>query len=212
MSAVKLTDTVALFPLHGTILLPGSVLPLHIFESRYRQMVEHVMENDDLLIGIIQPAAQDSNKLCKIGCAGSIEQSQQLPKGNYLIQLHGESRFQIVEELQTDTPYRIAIVEYSSFPNDTENSSLSKDSNLLYQNFRKYSERNKLKIEWEKIEDIPAHYLVNLLSMNLNFSGIEKQTLLESPDLDTRLDDLICLMEMSNPNEVISESPPNFLN
>ena len=48
------------------------------------------MENNDLLIGIIQPAAQDSNKLCKIGCAGSIEQSQQLPKGNYLIQLHGE--------------------------------------------------------------------------------------------------------------------------
>ena len=48
MSTVKLTDTVALFPLHGTILLPGSVLPLHIFESRYRQMVEHVMENDDL--------------------------------------------------------------------------------------------------------------------------------------------------------------------
>ena len=74
MSTVKLTDTVALFPLHGTILLPGSVLPLHIFESRYRQMVEHVMENDDLLIGIIQPTAQDSKKLCKIGCAGSIEQ------------------------------------------------------------------------------------------------------------------------------------------
>ncbi|MEC9361509.1 MAG: LON peptidase substrate-binding domain-containing protein, partial [SAR324 cluster bacterium] len=83
MSAEKLTDTIALFPLHGTILLPGSVLPLHIFESRYRQMVEHVMENDDMLIGIIQPAAQDSKKLCKIGCAGSIEQSQQLPKGNY---------------------------------------------------------------------------------------------------------------------------------
>jgi len=212
MSAVKLTDTVALFPLHGTSLLPGSVLPLHIFESRYRQMVEHVLENDDLLIGIIQPAAQDSKKLCKIGCAGSIEQSQQLPKGNFLIQLHGESRFQIVEELETDTPYRIAKVEYSSFPHDTENSSLSKDSNLLYQNFRKYSEKNKLKIEWAKIEDIPAHYLVNLLSMNLDFSGIEKQTLLESPDLNTRLDDLICLMEMSNPNEIISESSPNFLN
>ena len=212
MSAVKLTDTVALFPLHGTILLPGSVLPLHIFESRYRQMVEHVLENDDLLIGIIQPAAQDSKKLCKIGCAGSIEQSQQLPKGNYLIQLHGESRFKIVEELKTDTPYRQAKVEYSSFPNDTEDLSLSKDSGLLYQNFKEYSERNKLKIEWEKIEDIPANYLVNLLSMNLDFSGIEKQTLLESPDLDSRLDDLICLMGMSNPNEILTDFSPNFLN
>jgi Lon protease-like protein len=93
-----------------------------------------------------------------------------------------------------------------------EDSNLSKDADLLYQNFKEYSERNKLKIEWEKIEDIPAHYLVNLLSMNLDFSGIEKQTLLESPDLDTRLDDLICLMEMSNPHEVTADSSPNFLN
>ncbi len=39
MTTVKLIDTIPLFPLHKTILLPGSVLPLHIFESRYRQMV-----------------------------------------------------------------------------------------------------------------------------------------------------------------------------
>ena len=63
-----------------------------------------------------------------------------------------------------------------------------------------------------KIEDIPANYLVNLLSMNLDFSGIEKQTLLESPDLDSRLDDLICLMGMSNPDDILTDFSPNFLN
>jgi len=47
MSDIKLKERIALFPLHGTILLPGSVLPLHIFEPRYRQMVEDVMENGD---------------------------------------------------------------------------------------------------------------------------------------------------------------------
>ena len=73
-------------------------------------------------------------------------------------------------------------------------------------------ERKNLKIEWDKIEDIPANYLVNLLSMNLDFSGIEKQTLLESPDLDTRLEDLISLMEMSIHNEISNDSLPNFLN
>ena len=212
MSEIKLKETIALFPLHGTILLPGSVLPLHIFESRYKQMVEHVTENGDLLIGIIQPTAQDSKKLCNIGCVGSIEHSQKLPKGNYLIQLHGESRFQVVEEIDTETPFRKARVAYSLFPNDMKQSSLSKNADLLYENFKEYSEKNKLKIEWDKIEDIPANYLVNLLSMNLDFSGIEKQTLLESPDLDTRLEDLIALMEMSNPNEMSKEFLPNFLN
>jgi len=150
--------------------------------------------------------------LCKIGCVGSIEQAQKLPKGNYLIQLHGESRFQIVEELETETPYRQARVGYSLFPNDLEQSTLSESADLLYENFKEYSERNKLKIEWNKIEDIPANYLVNLLSMNLDFSGIEKQTLLESPDLNTRLEDLINLMGMSNPSEFSKDFLPNLLN
>ena len=164
------------------------------------------------MIGIIQPQTLDSKKLCDVGCAGTVELSQQLPKGNYLIQLHGKSRFQIVEELETDTLYRKAKVEYSSFSHDIEEAHLSKDIELLYKNFREYSERNKLKIEWEKIEEIPSNYLVNLLSMNLDFSGIEKQTLLESPDLDSRLEDLIALMEMSGSSEDLADSSPNYLN
>ncbi len=200
MPDVKLVEIIPLFPLHGTILLPGSILPLHIFETRYRQMVEHVLENDELMIGIIQPETLDSKKLCDVGCAGTIEHSQQLPKGNY------------VEELKTDTLYRRAKVKYSSFTHDIEEASLSKDIELLYKNFREYSERNKLKIEWEKIEEIPANYLVNLLSMNLDFSGIEKQTLLESPDLDSRLEDLIALMGMSGSSEDFADSSPNYLN
>ena len=212
MPDLKLVEIIPLFPLHGTILLPGSVLPLHIFEARYRQMVEHILETDELMVGIIQPEAQDSKKLCNVGCAGTIEHSQQLPKGNYMIQLHGKSRFQIVEELETETLYRKAKVEYSSFTHDIEEKSLSKDVELLYKNFREYSERNKLKIEWEKIEEIPANYLVNLLSMNLDFSGIEKQTLLESPDLDSRLEDLIALMGMSDLNKDLADSSPNYLN
>ena len=48
--------------------------------------------------------------------------------------------------------------------------------------------------------------------MNLDFSGIEKQTLLESPDLDTRLEDLISLMEMSQHIEDSKDFLPNFLN
>ena len=212
MPDLKLVEIIPLFPLHGTILLPGSVLPLHIFEARYRQMVEHILENNELMVGIIQPEAQDSKKLCNVGCAGTIEHSQQLPKGNYMIQLHGKSRFQIVEELETETLYRKARVEYSSFSHDTKEANLSKDTKLLYKNFREYSERNKLKIEWEKIEEIPANYLVNLLSMNLDFSGIEKQTLLESPDLDSRLEDLIALMGMSGLSEDSTDSSPNYLN
>ena len=48
--------------------------------------------------------------------------------------------------------------------------------------------------------------------MHLDFSGIEKQTLLESPDLDSRLEDLIALMGMSSLIEDLADSSPNYLN
>ena len=48
--------------------------------------------------------------------------------------------------------------------------------------------------------------------MNLDFSGIEKQTLLESPDLDSRLEDLIALMGMSDLSEDLDDSSQNYLN
>ena len=63
-----------------------------------------------------------------------------------------------------------------------------------------------------KNREIPANYLVNLLSMNLDISGIEKQTLLESPNLDSRLEDLIALMGMSDLSEDLADSSPNYLN
>jgi len=112
-----LPETIALFPLMGTILLPGNILPLHIFESRYRQMVENCIEEHPY-IGMIQPLGMNTEELYKIGCLGQMEHFRQLPNGNYLIRLQGEVRFQIEEELQTETLYRIAKVAYSHFLHD----------------------------------------------------------------------------------------------
>ncbi|SVE26368.1 uncharacterized protein METZ01_LOCUS479222, partial [marine metagenome] len=47
-------ETIPVFPLYGCILLPKTILPLNIFEPRYRQMIEHAIETEDL-IGMIQP-------------------------------------------------------------------------------------------------------------------------------------------------------------
>ncbi|GIS36765.1 MAG: hypothetical protein Ct9H90mP8_1850 [Pseudomonadota bacterium] len=54
-------QTIPVFPLYGCILLPKTILPLNIFEPRYRQMVEHAMESEEM-IGMIQPL----RKLMKI--------------------------------------------------------------------------------------------------------------------------------------------------
>lgn len=191
-----LPETIALFPLMGTILLPGNILPLHIFEPRYRQMVENCIEERPY-IGMIQPVSMKTEELYKIGCLGQIEHFRQLPNGNYLIRLQGEVRFQIEEELQTETLYRIAKVAYSHFLHDLREETAVLKKKPLYEAFKHYLEQRNLRIDWDKVEKIPVHQLVNVLSMNLEFNFLEKQTLLESHDVSTRFEDLIALLEMA---------------
>ena len=199
-------DVVPLFPLSGTILLPNTVLPLQIFEPRYRQMVEYASEKE-MVIGMIQPIQQDSEGLYQTGCLGKIEQLQQLPNGNYMIQLHGAIRFNMVRELEADTLYRQAQVDYTSYEQDLDDQSLNENPQKLYDAFRRYTEKKFIQIEWKKIEAIPVHYLVNILCMNLDFSCTEKQALLEAKNLAMRWECLLTLMEMAVAETTSGETP-----
>ena len=58
-------QTIPVFPLYGCILLPKTILPLNIFEPRYRQMVEHAMESEEI-IGMIKPLSETDENIHKI--------------------------------------------------------------------------------------------------------------------------------------------------
>ena len=192
----SLPKTIALFPLPGAILLPKSILPLHIFEPRYQQMVEDCMQGPPY-IGMIQPQEKNPNQLYTVGCLGKVEYHRQLPNGNYLIRLQGENRFEIEEEISSDKLYRKALVDYSSFSHDPQETEIALEKNPLYEAFQNYLEPRNMDIAWEKLETIPIPELVNILSMNLEFNYSEKQTLLESYNISTRWEDLINLLKMS---------------
>jgi len=205
----KLPKTIPVFPLYGCILLPKTILPLNIFEPRYRQMIEHAIEGEDL-IGMIQPLSNEDHDIHKIGCLGRIDHHQKKSDGTFLIRLQGETRFEILQELEVDTLYRQVEVEYHRFKSDTTESIEEEKSTDLLQAFKGYASRKELQVEWDKIESIPLNLLVNILSMNLNFNPIEKQALLEAPSLKERWDNLIALMNMASLEEVSNTS--NFLN
>ena len=93
---MPLPEILPVFPLTGVMLLPGTVLPLHIFEPRYRALVEDTLEGEKIF-GMIQPLApQNDNRgpqpdaessapdLYKVGCAGYIEKWEKLPDGRFL--------------------------------------------------------------------------------------------------------------------------------
>ena len=124
---MPLPEILPVFPLTGVMLLPGTVLPLHIFEPRYRAMVEDALEGQKIF-GMIQPLApQNDNRgpqpdaensapdLYKVGCAGYIEKWEKLPDGRFFVQLKGVNRFRFNEEIALQRGYRRVKAMYGEF-------------------------------------------------------------------------------------------------
>lgn len=98
-----------LFPL-PTVLYPGSVLPLHIFEPRYRQLVADCLE-DDAPFGVIRPGRErEAPPPGTVGCAGRIRARDLLPDERSNIIVVGQERFRVRRYLEDDTPYLMALV------------------------------------------------------------------------------------------------------
>ncbi|MCI0652620.1 MAG: LON peptidase substrate-binding domain-containing protein [Planctomycetes bacterium] len=103
---------VPLFPLPNLFLIPGALLPLHIFETRYRAMMRDLLDRDGrLALGTILDypghAVTDPPRVEKLGGLGEIENYQKLDDGRFVILVRGLART-VVEELPSTKPYRIA--------------------------------------------------------------------------------------------------------
>lgn len=113
MSHVEFSGRAALFPLPGATLFPNVMLPLHIFEPRYRCMVEDVLKTDRFMaIALLRDGWQEQyeSKTCPIHdtvCLGRIVADERLQDGRYYMLMEGICRARLVQEEQTDLPYRI---------------------------------------------------------------------------------------------------------
>ena len=108
-TAAALVGHIPVFPLQGAVLFPGVVLPLHIFEPRYRDMVaDAVAAHRCLVVAMVQPgqACLSAPPLCDVGCLARIIHADQLPNGRYDILLQGLERVRLLEELPSARAYR----------------------------------------------------------------------------------------------------------
>ncbi len=98
-----------LFPLPDVVLFPQEVLPLHIFESRYRIMLRSVLETDSMF-GVIKfdPNTKD---MAKIGCCTQIIKHHTAEDGRSNIITLGQQRFQVLEMVRS-TPFCSAMVTW----------------------------------------------------------------------------------------------------
>src|SRR3982750_1408486 len=115
---------IPIFPLPGVVLLPGTLLPLHVFEPRYRAMVADALAGDRTIGMTMWKAGgggeRGEPRIHEVGGAGEIVESERLEDGRYNIVLEGRFRFRVLDEAPPD-PYRVArVVEIPSQPLDEE--------------------------------------------------------------------------------------------
>ncbi len=106
---------IAVFPLPGVVLFPGAVLPLHIFEPRYRAMTREALSSGgEIAMALLRPGlrsdpgASGPAPVHEIGCAGRMQNVQPLPDGRFLFELQGTTRVRF-ESWTQDNPWRIAL-------------------------------------------------------------------------------------------------------
>jgi Lon protease-like protein len=204
----NLPNEIPVFPLSNAIFFPKTLLPLNIFEPRYKQMTEHAMDKHGL-IGMVQSKQEvDENnrrKVFDIGCIGYIEYHSDTPDGRYLINLKGITRFKIKKEIETKNLYRTFQVDYDQFANDfDEDKNFNLNTINLIDKTRKLFEKNQLSTDWKIIEKVEPAQLINSLAMICPFTIIEKQRLLETSNISERnevLNQIINFYILSNTEE-----------
>jgi hypothetical protein len=209
MPATTLPETIPVFPLTGSLLLPGNLLPLNIFEPRYRNMVADALEGGQY-IGMVQPLTPrqdnwvanaedpdpDNPEIYRIGCLGRIEECELQDDGRYLIVLRGISRFHILEELARPRGYRRVRVDYSEFQRDLDELNVFLNPSQMMRALRAFGDKHDLEFDYDLLASVPGISLLNGLSVALPFGPAEKQALLEAADPAVREDLLLTLMGM----------------
>ncbi len=175
----------ALFPL-PLVLFPNSLLPLHIFEPRYRAMINTALD-EDKLFGVIF-CDGPANASVDVGCTAQILDVEKLDDGRMNILTQGVQRFRVIDYAQKQ-PYLIATIEYiEDTPSETDLKHLASGVRDLVNDVVRLSEKLAdkkafLPFEVPKAPDELSFWVAS----NLYRQPTDQQNLLEMQDTAVRL-------------------------
>ena len=174
-----LPELVPLFPLPGTALFPGMPLPLHVFEPRYRSMVEDARAGGRVIgMVLLKPGWEDRYlgrpEVYPVGCAGHLQACEALPDGRFNIVLSGLARFRILEE-RHGRPYRLARV--AELPEDAAGADELKAARAaLVEDVARVADVSGVAVAQP---ELPDDVFVNALCQSLPLDPLELQSLLD---------------------------------
>ncbi len=176
-----------LFPLSETVLFPGRPLPLHIFEFRYRIMMNTILQGDRRF-GVLMVDPQDG-KVAQVGCCAEVVQCQRLPDDRMKISTLGQQRFRLLEFVR-EKPYYVGLVEWiQDSHEDGDLRDLSTQVDQLLRDVVRLSGKLTGQ-EFDVPDDIPdlPRELSYWVASNLYGVAPEQQALLEMESTLSRLE------------------------
>ncbi len=191
---VNFAQSTPLFPLADTVLLPHAVLPLHVFEPRYRQMVSDSLDrNGQIAIATLMHCnageeRAESPPLRAAACVGQIIQHEALPDGRFNILLHGlcRARIQRIIEPRGERAYRLAMLEpietLNGEPEPMPEVRENLRSLLTGRSLRERLRGIETLMDWVDRDDVPTHALLELIGFALVRDTELKYRLLEEPN------------------------------
>lgn len=188
----------AIFPLTGAVLFPGLQLPLHIFEPRYRAMVQEVLVRNRQ-IGMIQPRIMAGNEmreppaLFDVGCVGHIADIEAMDDGRFNLVLTGLTRFRVRRELEVTTPFRQVEAEIEDAVADDSLSSIERAG--VEREARRFAEKQGYVVDWNAVGQLDDATLVNGIAQVAPFDAAAKQALLEAETIAARAELAVQLMQ-----------------
>ena len=102
-----------IFPLPDVVMFPHALLPLHVFEPRYRKLTQDALASNRLMgLALLiedEVAGESPPRFAPILGVGEIVMAQELPDGRFNLVVRGRARIEIAQELTTDEPYRVIV-------------------------------------------------------------------------------------------------------
>jgi Lon protease-like protein len=200
-------DRLPIFPLPNVLLFPNMVVPLHIFEERYKRMVSDCLQGDRLLgLFLLQPGWDEEGATptpYEVGGMGRITRAVRYPNGSMDILLSGLARVHVLGYVQ-QKPYLIAEVEV--WPDEPDDSAgveaLTRRMVGLFERFviAKAGEGHEL-LKNMKLLASPID-LLHLIVTNMPLDVHQKQEILQLRPIDERITMMITFLNraLSSPN------------
>ena len=199
----KIPSSIPLFPLENVLLLPFGKLPLNIFEERYINMVLDSLKSHRM-IGIVQPK-NNNNDFFMMGCIGKITSYIETPDYRLVLNLEGICRFVIHERNLSPKGYYQASIDTSDYLDDLNSLEPMIDRNNLIQKYANFFKMKKLEIDKEVLAETSNLQLLSTLAMLAPFNKIDKQAILESPNIKERINTINSILDL-NTFQVVSNN------